>query len=1257
MKLLTRDDIETWAKRYETQGYLPYLISKLVRETTPKRTQVDFPSGSAVNTAGWDGIVYCNESTPFVPEGYSLWELSSQTSGIKDKAERDYQKRVANPLGFNPKESVFIFVTPACWEKKNEWINDKNNENIWKEVRVYDSLRLEQWFDISLTTSRWFSSIIGKYPADGMLTAEEYWEEWSEGKDNLKLTPKVIVAGRKKEQKDLYEILQGEAKLTAVKASTKQEAIAFITGSAKLFSPADSKVFFSKSLIINNIDNFRAVEKNSAEPFILIFNSEDTSPLINAVKKGYHVLVPLGGDDELDIRPSIVLPPLDRRELIEALTDSGVQEEKARKYSLETSRDITLLRKMLDFPEQKLPWLKNSEIREIIPALLLGKWNDKKYGDIELIEKLSGMKYPEYVEILYQWKNYQNAPIQLIDNIWRLTSPLNSWTSLSQYITRSDLDKLEECFRSAFFDGNPTIESAEKSAIASYLFKEKKYSEWSRAGLAQSLILVGLHGEELNMPYAQAWVDNIIHDLLYDANGELWISVDKELPLIAEASPKSFLKALSHSLEKESPEIVKMFKEEKGLFDSNYHYTGLLWALESLAWFPEYLNQVGLILLKLDRIVPELKLVNSPMNSLIEIFIPWHYQTLSPFEDRLEILKNITSKEPESGWNLLIKLLPDDRTVVSPTHQTRWRIFDLNTNLNYTYREVFDTYSFILNLLFDLFDNNETKFSMLIEKSISLPYEEDRLKVYNWAEKNVKSVVQKEYKPWHAIRAILHRHRSYPDAKWALPENELKRLDNLYHQLEPDDVIEKYKWLFDKYSPDYPEGDTETDSDESNNKKDRDVRAEAAYKWIKELGLNKTIGLRKVIKNAELLGETLADIIDKEEDIITICKCLNDDNDDLKFIQTFIHRKSYKEKFEWVKSLVNTLQTNGFSAKAISNLLTSVASTRELWNFVECLPKELQDAYWLNVHIYFNIQSTEDAIYVIGKLNNYHRYFSAIDVCQRTIKDLPTNLLMETLWKAATEEAKETVHVDNYKLGKIFDSLYQRDDLNISFMKKIEWSYIRFFDSYSERRPKYLEDELATNPEFFIEVIKWIYFPNDRKKYYEDKQGISEEKIKIIAKQSKRLLSSWYKIPGMRENGSIDGDQLKNWIVEARRLAKESDRLEVTDMEIGSLLSRFPEGNEQLSPEEIFRVIEEINSENLNNNYSAGLFNKLGVTVRGAFDGGTIERERADYFGKLADRYRNKYPVVSGIFSDLEQDYLVRAKQMDDQAKLEELEF
>jgi len=74
--------------------------------------------------------------------------------------------------------------------------------------------------------------------------------------------------------------------------------------------------------------------------------------------------------------------------------------------------------------------------------------------------------------------------------------------------------------------------------------------------------------------------------------------------------------------------------------------------------------------------------------------------------------------------------------------------------------------------------------------------------------------------------------------------------------------------------------------------------------------------------------------------------------------------------------------------------------------FVECLPKELQDAYWLNEHIYFNIQSTEDAIYVIGKLNNYHRYFLPLIFAREPLR-FTHRPAYGNLMEAATEEAKE----------------------------------------------------------------------------------------------------------------------------------------------------------------------------------------------------------------------------------------------------------
>src|SRR5205814_601886 len=49
---------------------------------------------------------------------------------------------------------------------------------------------------------------------------------------------------------------------------------------------------------------------------------------------------------------------------------------------------------------------------------------------------------------------------------------------------------------------------------------------------------------------------------------------------------------------------------------------------------------------------------------------------------------------------------------------------------------------------------------------------------------------------WDALRAELHRHRSIPEAEWALPESDLVVLDALYRALAPNDIVARYLWLF-----------------------------------------------------------------------------------------------------------------------------------------------------------------------------------------------------------------------------------------------------------------------------------------------------------------------------------------------------------------------------------------------------------------------------------------------------------------------------
>lgn len=1264
MKFITRNNLESWADTTFSKSALPYLVSRLVRAITPDSTKADLPSGSATYIGGWDGVVNCETETAYVPQGTSLWEFGT-SSDCKGKADGDYDKRKKNPLGFTPSETVFIFVTPRLWTKKNEWITAKKAENLWKDVKVYDSVDLEQWLDNALSVSRWFASQdgVGAYPFDGIMTADEFWEEWSVGPKGLVLLPEIIIAGREYEKDLMCSTLQGEPTIKGIKASTKNEAIAFIIASAKTFQPAEADRFFSKTLIVDTEGNFRGIRINTNTALNLIPRFDNANPLYAAVPKGHHVLVPLGADDDFN-QETITLPTIDRDGQINSLIKSGILREDAEKFSRESGRDITILKKLLGFPHYKAKWIENENIREIIPAFLLGRWNETFIGDIELIEKLSEQKYPDYLVILNKWKNFEESPIIQIGETWRLTSPLDLWTNLSFQLTPKDFQKIQECFSLAFKNGNPIIEPEGKSSLLAYFNKKNKYSNWSREGLTQSLILAGrLNGVKiLNLNNPQKWVDDIIFNLLKDASGEMWISINRELPLIAEASPDSFLKAVKNSLTKEQAEIMDMFKEEDGFLSKTSHHTGLLWALESLAWLPEYLRDVSLILLKLSRLDPGGSLSNRPLNSISEIFKPWHYQTLASYDERIEILKYVTGKEKESGWELLIRMLPDYHGVAQPTQKMRWRMFDKNTKLTYTYKEIWNTYSIVVEMLINLFDNNEEKLSQLIKETTNLK-PNDRKIILDWADRVYLNVEQKTFKTWETIREILNRHRSYPDTDWALPESELLQLENLYIKLQPTDIINKYIWLFNNQWPQFPEGSKYVNDEfetrhEQQQKRINEARKSAVTFFLQELGLHTTLELRRQVKEFWLLGGALAEVITNKDDIHIVCECLYDDKNLIGFAHNFIYRKSIIEDFDWIMSLFKELQEKKYSNKALSDILVPLNQNLELWDYVSKLDEDIQNKYWQNINPHFYHNTDEEKAFGVKMLLKHKRFFSAIDITSSFTNKIPSNLLSEMLKKAATEKANERPHFRDYEIGQIFEELDKRTDIEKSTLIDLEWLYLPILAAHGTiRNPKSLREELSKNPDFFIEILKWIYIPQDKSLLDKERDGISEEVIQINAKQAYHLLHSWKEIPGMKEDNTIEEVVLKEWILKVRFLAEENSRLNFADSEIGKVLAQYPENISLWPQETIFQIIEEINTESLKRGYSSALFNKRGSSSRGVFDGGDIEREKAAYFENLANEFNNKYPNVAEIFRQLQNGYLEEAKRMDEEAKRSRLEY
>src|SRR5690606_7691027 len=103
---------------------------------------------------------------------------------------------------------------------------------------------------------------------------------------------------------------------------------------------------------------------------------------------------------------------------------------------------------------------------------------------------------------------------------------------------------------------------------------------------------------------AETVAAGVAHALLEPKGFEHWATLDSYLPLIAEASPSTFLDAFEATLEVQPSPIIELFAQESTGITGRTYLTGLLWALETLAWDARLLPRVTIILGALAKIDP-----------------------------------------------------------------------------------------------------------------------------------------------------------------------------------------------------------------------------------------------------------------------------------------------------------------------------------------------------------------------------------------------------------------------------------------------------------------------------------------------------------------------------------------------------------------------------------------------------------------------------------------------------------------------------
>ena len=1258
--IVTAQDIIQWTKtnRRQAQSTLPLLVRKLIIASV-NPTLLNIPAGDSISVAGWDGILKVKEGNMFVPQGDSVWEFGTNAR-INIKANEDYEKRTKDPRGLNKKKNTFIFVTSQTWNKRSDWEKNKNCENEWAQVKGLNADDLETWLEQCPAVHRWFSRLIGKRP-EGTWDIEQAWDGWSNVTQPA-CNMNLVLAGRQDQVDDLEKRLKGEASTIRISGESEDEAYAFALAVIK------SNFQFSTRLLVVREVNEWDILIDSQQPLILIPQFDNPHNLGLATKRGNWIILPASSMHFGARKADISLRRPDRVKQITALIMMGLDEGKAKEIVNSSRGYLNPIRRHAALVSSDyIPpnWATSEHAGLLLAALFAGSWVSDNNNDCDKLAQLANISYSEFETLLQHWRIENDRPIDLVGNVWQIISRQDVWSLLCQFINTSMLRRFEKTAKEVMLEIDPRFElPPDERWQANVRGKLMKHSNWLRHGLIEMMAILANYGDRdcrnIGVHSIQDQVSYWINQLLLEDMSTLrWASLAKELPLLAEAAPETFIEAIDIGLQGKDPPGMELFVEE-GIMGGCTH-AGLLWALEGISWNLKYLTKVALILAKLDRLDPGGSYTNRPFNTLKAIFNGLMPQTKASLDERLAVLDSIINFEPETGWKLLLGLIQKDVSIfVTPIHKPYFRDWDEGWK-----KEVSkDYHPYIIaiseRVLKLAFDDPDTRLLQMIEKLPDFPkkfYGKSLEKLGNIDWNKLSANTSKEIR--NKLREIISRHREFSDSTWALSKEDIEKLDEIFQKLNEDDLINRNKFLFDEYLPNLTNITSSLTYEQKQKMIDqtRIDSLEAIWRSENSLGIKR---LAAESKAPWCVGSSIAetDFADEIED--QVLSWLGSDNHSLaETAKAYVSSRSIQSN-EWSQSIYD--QYSGtWSDRIWAFFCLGLPFNEALFDFLELFSDGVKKLFWKDVRRYY--LKDEDAKYgnwVIEQLLAHNRPFAAINAAANYLHTishktpLSGDILARTLELAATDPSDhDTARITNsYDFVKVLKAIRSDPNIEEKRLALIEWKYVRIF-RFNDLKPVALQNMVINNPSFFVYIICLMYKGNPP--IEGEFPELSTEMRKQLAENSWYLLELVDKLPGQEGSDEINSLQLQEWIEKVRKECEKLNRKRIGDEHIGKLLSNSPYGHDGIWPHEVVRnIIEKYASKSIEQGMEVGIFNQRGVTSRVFGEGGKQEREIANRYDEQADQIKYRWPRTAVMLARIAKSYKHLATMMDLDDKLQE---
>ena len=896
-------------------------------------------------------------------------------------------------------------------------------------------------------------------------------------------------------------------------------------------------------------------------------------------------------------------------------------------------------------------WTQHPDATYLAQAVLIGAWNERTQSDLDTITQLLGISYDEWLNKAREILHTPNSPLSLKNGIWKVVNRAELWSQLGSRIFDQNLSTFRSLAVSTLAEPDPAFElPTEERYTASIHGNVLECSQVLRKGIAEGLAIIS------SMPDACSNCSHrevettcilVLREILSDADWVLWGSLNSLLPTLAEAAPNEFLDAVEKALRLTPCPFDELFAQEgNGITGGNY-LTGLLWALEGLAWEEQFLVRVCVVLGELASHDPGGQWANRPSNSLEIILLPWFPQTFASVDKRKVAVQTLLSEWPEIAWNLIIQLLPGQSQTSSGSHKPSWRMtIPDNREKGVTYQEYWQQASIYTELAIVAADHDANRLSALIDRFDKLPQSAFDQFIEILASQPVSALPEEQrLSLWNHLKKFTNKHRRFSDAKWALPEDLIIRLELVSEQLAPTNPFHLYQHLFTEREFDLYEKNG--DWEEQRKKLDA-LRVEAILEIFQQDGVEGVIRFAESVASPNQVGLALGVVADDVIEQALLPHFLDTpDNKHKELASGYIWRRYHVKNWEWC----DNIEKSGWTPAQIGQFLAYLPFAKEAWDGASIWLQEHEREYWTRTGANA-FQADGDLAVAVEKLIEYGKPDAAIKCLDRmhhAKQMINVDQCVRALIAALT--SSEPPHtMDRYHIVELIKFLQTDPSVNQDDLFRVEWAYLPLLNRHEGAAPHLLESRLANNPEFFCEVIRQIY----RSKKEDQPSKEPTEESKAIAANAWRLLYEWKTPPGTQNDGTFNEERFTEWFQRVKLLSVESGHLEVALVNIGEVLIHAPADPDGLwIHRAVAAALNDHAADELRDGFRMGTYNSRGA--HWVDPTGKPERELAEQFRRKAEEIENAgFQRFSVILRDLANSYDREAEQITAEHKLEE---